>query len=224
MIKFIKNILRKFYYILINTYRINKIILKKYGYLKSVKLRLSVNKNEEPIPWYTYSAIEYINQLDLKDKTVFEYGSGYSSLFFARKTKNVVSIEDNKEWFEKIDENKPENLNILYKKDKEEYLSSLDKMNKKFDIIVIDASYRLDCCDHIKNNLNNGGIVILDNSDWYNDCASYLRDKLNLIQVDFSGIGPINNYTWVTSLFFTRDFNFKMVDNVGPLTPIGGIK
>jgi len=46
----------------------------------------------------------------------------------------------------------------------------------------------------------------------------------NLIQVDFSGFGPCNNYTWTTSLFFSRNFNFKTSCFNQPLQPIGGLK
>lgn len=213
MIDFLKKITKKtFLFKLVNIYRINKIILKKYGYFNSLKYKLPIDKNKKPIPWYTYPAIEYLHKFDLKNKAVFEYGTGNSSLFFADKAKEVFCVENDEGWFEKINKDKPKNLNILFKKNKDDYLFSIDNLNKKFDIIVIDASYRFECCFHIKNNLKEGGIVILDNSDWHNDCIGYLKKELNLIQVDFSGLGPINGYTWVTSIFFSRDFDF-LIEN-----------
>ena len=34
------------------------------------------DNNKNPIPWYTYSAIEFLRQLDFSNSHVFEYGSG----------------------------------------------------------------------------------------------------------------------------------------------------
>ncbi|MFA6463630.1 MAG: SAM-dependent methyltransferase [Candidatus Paceibacterota bacterium] len=225
MIKFIRNnILKKIYYLLINIYKVNQIILKQYGYLKTIRFGLPVNQKGEPIPWYTYPAIEYIDQLDLSEKNIFEYGSGHSSLFFAKKAKSVTSVEEDKEWFEKISKNKPENLNILYKKEKNDYVSSITKFNKKFDLIIIDANYRIECCSVAKDYLNDGGIIILDNSDRDNDSAIYLRNIPNLIEVNFSGFGPINGYTWTTSLFFSRNYNIQMINKSQSQKSIGEAK
>jgi len=224
MIKLIKkHILKIIPKNILNIYGINKIFLNKYGYVKTIQLKLPINKNDEPIPWYTYPAIEYLNQLDLKDKAIFEYGTGNSSLFFAKKSKNVTSVEDNKEWFDKIIKNKPDNLNVIYQKDKNDYLSSITKLDKKFDIIVIDANYRLECCSYVKLFLEDDGLVILDNSERDQDCAKYLRDNLDLIEIDFFGIGPINNYAWTTSIFFSRKVVLKTVSDTQPTIPLGGL-
>jgi hypothetical protein len=39
-----------------------------------------------------------------------------------------------------------------------------------------------------------------------------------MIQVDFFGFGPINDYTWTTSIFFSRDFDFKPIN--GEIRPV----
>lgn len=44
-------------------------------------------------------------------------------------------------------------------------------------------------------------MLILDNSDWYPKSVAFLREKLRWMQTDFHGFGPINNYTWTTSIF-----------------------
>jgi len=64
----------------------------KYGYALSNLNQRPINIGNEELPWFTYPAIEYISQFDLKDKSMFEWGSGYSSIFFARRCKNIISI------------------------------------------------------------------------------------------------------------------------------------
>src|SRR5688572_10403591 len=48
----------------------------------------------QPIPWYTYPAIEFIRQLDFSQSTVFEYGSGNSTMFWAASAARVISVEE----------------------------------------------------------------------------------------------------------------------------------
>ncbi len=53
-----------------------------------------------------------------------------------------------------------------------------------------------------------GAMIILDNADWHRGCARFLREQ-GLIEIDFHGFGPINCYTWTTSIFLSRNFAFK---------------
>ena len=47
----------------------------------------------------TYSAIEHLSKVLRKEHHVFEWGSGGSSVFFAKRAKSVVSIEHDPMWF-----------------------------------------------------------------------------------------------------------------------------
>jgi hypothetical protein len=197
-------------------------IFNEYGYETSLKKAMPLSIKGEPLPWYTYPAIEYLSQLDLKEKTVFEWGCGNSSLFYAKNAKEVFSIEDNHEWYEKISAVKPDNLKLVYSTD-DKYLNIISSLNRKFDIIVIDASQRMGCSKIAAKYLAFGGLIILDNSDWHKNSAKIIREN-NLIQVDFHGFGPLNNYTWTTSLFFSRDFNFTPKNSIQPAYAIGGLR
>ena len=44
-------------------------------------------------------------------------------------------------------------------------------------------------------------MIIFDNSDWYPNTIRQIQNSINLVQIDFHGFGPINNYTWTTSIF-----------------------
>ena len=65
-----------------------------YGHLNSQRSKSCVNGNGEPIPWFTYPSIEYLNQLDLSGKTMLEWGAGNSSIFFSKRVKELISIEN----------------------------------------------------------------------------------------------------------------------------------
>src|SRR5262245_16177519 len=52
------------------------------------------------VPWFSYSAIDFLEGFLKPNMAVFEYGSGGSTVFFARRVKSVLSVEDNSQWFE----------------------------------------------------------------------------------------------------------------------------
>jgi hypothetical protein len=203
-------------------------ILKKicinYGHLKSVKKSMSIDRHDKPIPWYTYPSIEFLKQFDYSQKVIFEWGSGNSSLFWAKLAKYVYSVEDNQAWFNNINsDNKNNNMKLYFKTNAEEYVNIISEFGFNFDVIVIDASHRQKCADIAGKFLNDGGLIIFDNSDRYPQTCKKLRETNDLIQVDFSGFSPINDYTHTTSLFFDRKFNFKPEGNQ-PVHSLGSLK
>ncbi|WP_208994231.1 hypothetical protein [Aliarcobacter cryaerophilus] len=226
-----------------NKYQIKPYILKnakqiknfntlaiKYGQFNSILNWECIDGNENHIPWYTYPTIEYLNNLDFSNKIILEFGSGSSSTFWAKKSLEVISIEHNQEWYEKVNQNIKKNQKILLTEDNDNYENSIKKLNKKFDVIVIDGIRRYQCASVVTEYINTLNeieyeyMIILDNSDWYKNTAKLLRDKLNLIEIDFHGFGPINNYTWTTSIFLSRNFNFKPIDDIQPYFSIDAIK
>jgi protein-L-isoaspartate O-methyltransferase len=177
------------------------------------------NAKDEPIPWFTYPAIEYISQLNLTEKNVLEWGSGNSSLFFSKISNSVTSIEDNMEWYKRVSLNKGANHEVIHA-EADNYAGLPLSLERKFDIVVIDGIRRDECAKVALEVLAEGGIIIYDNSDRDPEVCHFLRSA-DLIQVDMHGFGPINDYTWTTSYFFTRNFNFQPIGNQ-PLIPVGG--
>ncbi|MEO7318002.1 MAG: hypothetical protein ABIZ56_03325 [Chthoniobacteraceae bacterium] len=49
-------------------------------------------------PWMTYAAAEFLSGWLKKDMSVFEWGSGGSTIFFARHAKQVTAIEHEEAW------------------------------------------------------------------------------------------------------------------------------
>ena len=62
-----------------------KILAFEYGQWKTIKNWECIDKKGEPVPWFTYPAIEYLSHLDLSDFLVYEYGSGKILLYFGLK-------------------------------------------------------------------------------------------------------------------------------------------
>jgi len=60
------------------------------------------NSLDDTLPWIAFSATNFLEKILDKEVLVFEFGSGGSTLFFAKKVKEVFSVEHDKEWFEKV--------------------------------------------------------------------------------------------------------------------------
>jgi hypothetical protein len=186
----------------------------KYGYIHTVNQDRPVDADLVPIPWFTYPAIEYISQLDLSDKNIFEWGSGNSSLFFSKRCKSLISVESDKGWYRLIEENRSPNQKLLFC-DPEKLADAIGPFDK-FDVIIIDTANRYNCAINALKHLSDGGLIILDNSDWYANTSKILREEGNLIEVDMHGFGPINGYSWTTSFYFHRKFNFTPLHDRQP--------
>jgi len=202
---------------------------KDFAIERTIDEKVCLDRDGNPIPWYTYPAIEYLSQFDYSRKTIFEFGCGNSSLFWASRAERVVSIEDNLQWFEKWQAAfHEENLDVRWRDEGEGYYNAIFEDGQQYDVIVVDGKRRADCSRCAVKALAPGGLIILDDSDRintsqeYKDAVAALREA-GLLQVDFYGFCPMNCYTKATSLFFSRDFDFVSRYEVQPVNGWGNL-
>ncbi|MBC7331543.1 MAG: SAM-dependent methyltransferase [Synergistetes bacterium] len=200
----------------INNFRI---LAFQYAQLETIKQKRCIDEKGNPIPWYTYPALDFLKAFDFGKKVVFEYGGGSSTLWWAERAERVVTVEHDKSWYYKLKESASSftNVEIALKEKEEEYVNYILEQSSAFDIVVVDGRWRGKCARVLGGKLNKasdeGYMVILDNSDWYPGISRYLREELDLIGVDFTGFGPINGYIWTTSVFLSRNFRFKFKES-----------
>jgi hypothetical protein len=182
----------------------------------------NVKGKSKTLPWYTYPTIEYLDRLDFSNATLFEYGVGHSTIYWlSRGVGKVVGVENDKKWFNFIKNKILNKAKIVYRRNLEKYANEINNHKHKFDIIVIDGKKRDSCAKKAVNKLVKGGIIILDNSDWFPVSANILR-KSGFTQIDFSGFGPGVNFCWTTSVFFKENIKFKYTNDRKKQIPVGG--
>ena len=139
---------------------LKKDYLSKSGWIASINSGEVVDKDLNPLAWYSYPAIYFLSSKLNKNLSVFEFGSGNSTCYFARMCKDVVSFESDIVWYERVLEKTRDikNSKIFHKSRKEYYNPDIDK---KFDIVVVDGVFRNECCESSIKILKDDGVIIL---------------------------------------------------------------
>lgn len=138
-------------------------------------------------PWMSKEEIETIKKYLNSDMIMLEYGCGGSTLFFPQFVKEYYSIEHDREWFEKIkkqianhtymyyvgrNSTTPDHERIVAKsvaelenssraKDFTAYIRYPEKLNIKFDAVLIDGRARPECAAFIRSFLKDGGYLFI---------------------------------------------------------------
>ena len=176
----------------------------EYGFLESSKKNIPVNDKNEVMPMYTYPCYEWLNSIDWNGSKVFEYGTGYSTIWWQNKNVDYHAVEDNKQWHDMIEDK----TNIEYKPGHHKYIESIYKYDFKFDVIVIDGVVRFDCIKPALEKIKDDGIIIFDNTDWHKNSKEEL-DRSDLIPIHFHGFKPLHVDSETTSCYVNRKFNKK---------------
>jgi len=182
--------------------------LGKMGWFRSVVETASVNDRGEPIPWITYPSIQFIEPRLRPDMSVFEYGSGFSTRWWAKRVQRVVSCEHDREWYERTRADVPANVQMIHAtREQHEYSNQILHYTNEFDVIVIDGRDRVLCARNSVAALKSTGVILWDNAEraeYQPGCQSLHEQGFR--RVDFWGLSPMVIWENMTSLFY-RDGN-----------------
>lgn len=93
---------------------LDRLFLEPSGWKRSYLAQKPVDKDGNPLPWYTYGAIEFLSAIVRPHMKVFEYGSGQSTLWWSRMA-SISAVEHDSEWFQQISALVPEPNTITLK-------------------------------------------------------------------------------------------------------------
>lgn len=182
--------------------------LTQIGWLASFSTSLPVDQQGNPLPWYTYGAIAFLQDRIRPEMAVFEFGSGNSTLWWSQRVAQVVSREHDAAWYQRVKALVPANVDYQHIAclPDGDYAREVLKHVGRFDLIVIDGPDRVNCARHALQALKAHGAIIWDNSDREEYAAGYsLLTQAGFRRLDFSGMGPINPQGWCTSIFYRPD-------------------
>lgn len=196
------------------------ILRNAYGFVQSAEANRPLDARGRPLPLYTYPAIEYLDQFDLSQKSVFEFGAGASTLYWMERARRVVSVESDRVWCQSLRPLLKPHVELRLEEG-DEFPFCIEEYAERFDLIVVDgAGYRYDCATAALGKRAEGGMIVLDNADWHPQTAAVLR-KAGLLQVDMSGFKPTEHHCSTTSLFLDRQFAWETIEPRQPSFAMG---
>lgn len=170
---------------------------------------------ENGLPWFSLSAIQFLDSFVSESMNIFEYGSGGSTVYFAKRAGSVTSTEENKDWLERVQTELTAsgiaNVTLQYRPfdfhraehfEQSEYLYSIP--DRAFDIIIIDGTeesilVRPTCFYYAESKVAPGGIIVVDDSWRYPELRSRNRAKSFR---EFRSIGPCRPGVTSTDVYF----------------------
>ena len=125
-------------------------------------------------PYYVPAVIKFLSEyLQDTNAQVFEWGSGISTIWYAKRTQSLVSIEHNIGWYDRVGNwlqlDNLENVDLKYiDSETDQYrvytqaIAAYD--DDSFDIVAVDGRNRVDCIEQAIDKVKVGGYLILDDS------------------------------------------------------------
>jgi hypothetical protein len=173
------------------------------GWLESLAQGKPVAGDGSPVPWYTYPAIDFLEPRIEGGFRVFEYGSGWSTLWWAERSSEVHAVEHDEAWHGVVQARLPRNAHVTLAKGADAYVREIDARGGEFDIVIVDGEHRNECARAAAARVKPGGAIVFDNSDR----ASFAEGIAHLshsgwLRADFFGLTPCYPYKACTSVFF----------------------
>jgi len=180
-----------------------KSALKEYGWFRSFHSKQSVDAAGNPLPWYTYSFIFFLEPRIKPHFEVFEYGSGNSTRWYGARVKHIAAVEHDAQWIEIIKPKLPANSTVYSRPQGPSYVEAVKNEEKKYNIIVVDGRNRVKCTAFAVEYLTEDGVLILDNSerDWYQPAKDLMTSK-GYKSIDFRGMLPIVGHESCSTVFY----------------------
>lgn len=178
--------------------------LRRSGVIQSLLRGRPVDGMGSPLPWLTYGAIHELEKRLLPTDEVLEFGSGHSSLWFAKRVASIVAIETSQDWINQVSSQAQlsdvRNLQLKYhsKFDPQAFLPLINNAS----VILIDGAWRHEVAKLVAGQHLLNQLLVIDNTDAqgpFEDLPKYFKSQ-NRIVVDFKGMGPGLLHSWQTTL------------------------
>jgi len=149
-------------------------------YVRDRIAELYYQRSHPDHPWLTRTANDILESYLRPTDAGIEFGSGRSTIWFGRRSERLISVEHDGQWHDKVrgmlsaagldhvdyrlvPRDVPEESG-----DESAYARVADELEaESLDWALVDGVYRDACALHVLDKLRPGGVLIIDNVNWY---------------------------------------------------------
>ena len=180
------------------------------GHFKSCLRTRAIDADGQPLPWYTYPAIDAVRYKDFTGRKVLEFGGGQSTRWWSERAGKVVTIEPDEAWAAELRGAVGDNVDVHYvpidreNRDISKVAEAIASSNvDAFDVIVVDGHLRREAALLSIDMLSDDGVMIFDNSQ--GNRFHEVTAETGHTRVDFYGWIPGVHTRGCTSFAFRGD-------------------
>lgn len=179
--------------------------LKEEGWFRSFRTKSAVNVSGEPIPWINYPMLHFLTARLPEHISLLEYGSGNSTLYWATKVKEVVSVEHDASWIDYIRKKFSgiSNIQLLTAGNDGGYETAPKSLDRKFQLIIIDGIRRIECARRALELLSEDGCILVDDTQFpeFKEIFEIMKAH-GFKELRISGAKPIQNDRSEATVFY----------------------
>jgi hypothetical protein len=187
------------------------------------------NPLDDQVPWLPFKARRWLADHVGKETSVFEYGSGGSTLFLARRAGRVISVEHDATWYAHVSRAlagmSVGNCEHMLREPEpatgagavaagptsgrtefagftfDRYVRSIDDHpDGSLDVVIVDGRARLACVERALPKIRPGGHLVLDNAERPEYAPAFER-LAAFPRLDLHGLAPYRTYHWQTTVW-----------------------
>lgn len=153
-------------------------------------------------PWLTSASVELLKTLLTPRDVGLEWGSGRSTIWFARRVAKLTSVETIESWYrqvlQQLKDAKLENVDYLWCRELpdaalalEEYVGVVESFSdESLDFALVDGAFRSACANRVIPKLRRGGLLIVD------DVHRFVPSNSRSPKARTASDGPRNGIWW----------------------------
>jgi len=180
--------------------------LKQVGWISTRANGLATDVYGNPIPWFTYPAIQLLDERAKSDWHVLEFGAGMGTLWWSRRVIEVTAIEHSADWVAQLSPHSKAHILLSTDDSSTSYIRPV-RESGPYDVVIVDGLYRNECMKSAMELVSPYGVIILDDAqrEEYWTGIQMLRDA-GYRMLPLHGPQPVSKHPGCTAIFY-RDRN-----------------
>lgn len=158
------------------------------------------------LPWLPFVVIDRLEKHLTRSSKVFEFGGGGSTVWFANRVGEVVTVEHDPDWFPVLESavgSRP-GCTLIHRTAQDnyaDYITSIDPFeDATFDAVVVDGRERVRCLERALTKVRPGGLLVLDDANRTRYSAAYSL-AAGWPQRTYRGLAPTMTVPGVTAVW-----------------------